>query len=156
MCFCYTSKKYIYPLNETILSRFLFAVCGVIQKDMKRFKLNKLPELQGVFDLENDLFALWSHSKYHRVFWGFANFHVSVCICAYLYLYVYVCVWVLKTLYRFSLLYTWNRGFTCGWTCTELSFWVLSAADERQLTYFPDCKEETILQVLQQSTPLLG
>ncbi len=62
---------------------------GVIQKDIKkRFRLNKLSKLQGVFDLKNDLYALWSHSKHHRVFLGFASFQMSVYICAYL----FVCV----------------------------------------------------------------
>lgn len=43
------------PINETVLSRYVFAVN---LKDIKRFKLNKLSALRGVFDLENDLYAL--------------------------------------------------------------------------------------------------
>lgn len=35
-------------------------------------------------------------------------------------------------------------------------FWVMWAADKQHRTYFPDCEEERILQVLQQSTLLLG
>lgn len=42
-----------------LFCRFVFAVnLGVILKDIKRLKSNKLSKLQGVFDLENDLYAL--------------------------------------------------------------------------------------------------
>lgn len=44
---------------KTARSGFVFAVnLGVIQKDIKRFKLNKLSKLQRVFDVGNDLYAL--------------------------------------------------------------------------------------------------
>lgn len=37
-------------------------------------------------------------------------------VCVYLCLACVLYVRVTKALYRFSLLRTWNRGFTCGWT----------------------------------------
>lgn len=80
---------------------------------------------QRVFDVENNLYALWSHSRHHGVFLGFASFQVSVyisAISASLYVRVRACI---KAFYRFSLLYTWNRGFTCGWTWAELFFFGL-------------------------------
>lgn len=102
-----------------LFCRFVFAInLGVILKDIKRLKSNKLSKLQGVFDLENDLYALWSHSKHHGVF---GDLQVSKCLCIFVSVCVRACMF--KSVYFFfSMLCTWNRDFTCGWTWAKLCF----------------------------------
>ena len=49
----------------------------------------------------------------------FGDLWVSTCPCVVV-CWLHVCV--AKALHRFSALCTWNRGFTCGWTCAHLCF----------------------------------
>lgn len=84
-----------------LFCRFVFAInLGVILKDIKRLKSNKLSKLQGVFDLENDLYALWSHSKHHGVF---GDLQVSKCLCIFVSVCVRACMF--KSVYFFFLCY---------------------------------------------------
>lgn len=79
----------------------------------------------------------------------FGDLWVSTCPCVVV-CWLHVCV--AKALHRFSALCTWNRGFTCGWTCAHLCFffnlffffflkkyifWLTWAADKQHLASFP-------------------